>query len=103
MQYYKNIHPGKFYKANIDGIFETKIPDEQVKILDNVFLSFKNAEYYFAKIATEYPASEWAHDAKEKLKLLEKLHKSYEHINANKNNHIIHCNQFVAQMGLSIM
>jgi hypothetical protein len=42
-------------------------------------------------------------DAKEKLKLLKKLYKSYENINIEENNQIIDSNKFVEEMGLKIL
>ena len=103
IKYYKNIHPDQFYKTNVDGTFETKTYKEQLYILNKIFISFNSAEYYFTKLAAEYPESEWAYDAKEKLKLLKKLYKSYENINAEENNRITDCNKFVNEMGLTIL
>jgi len=103
IKYYKNIHPNQFYKRNIDRTYEPKAYEEQLKILNKIFISFNIAEYYFTKVITEYPKSEWTDDAKEKLKLLKKLYKSYENINIKENNQIIDSNKFVKEMGLKIM
>ena len=51
----------------------------------------------------EYPESEWTVDAKEKIKLLKKLYKSYENINIEENNKIIDNKKFVEEMGLEIL
>jgi len=103
IKFYKNIHPDKFYKRNVDGTFEPKTYEEQLKLLNKIFISFNTAEYYFTKIITEYPESEWAGDAKEKINLLKKLYKSYENINIKENNKIIDNNKFVEEMGLKIL
>jgi len=103
IKFYKNIHPNKFYKRNDDGTFEPKKYEEQLKLLNKIFISFNTAEYYFTKVITEYPESEWAEDAKEKIKLLKKLFKSYENINIEENNKIIDNNKFVNEMGLKIL
>jgi hypothetical protein len=103
IKYYKNIHPNQFYKNNSDRTFEPKTYDEQLNILNKIFISFKSAEYYFSKVLAEYPNSEWANDSKEKINLLKKLYKSYENINIYENNQIINSNKFVEEMGLKIM
>jgi hypothetical protein len=103
IKFYKNIHPNKFYKRNVDGTFEPKKYGEQLKLLNKIFISFNTAEYYFTKVITEYPESEWTDDAKEKIKLLKKLYKSYENINIEENNKIIDNNKFVKEMGLKIL
>jgi hypothetical protein len=51
----------------------------------------------------DYPKSEWVNDSKEKIKLLKKLHKSYENIKVDENNQIIDSNKFVMEMSLKIM
>jgi outer membrane protein assembly factor BamD (BamD/ComL family) len=103
IKYYKNIHPNKFYKRNIDGTFEPKTYEEQLKLLNKIFISFNTAEYYFRKVIMEYPESEWTVDAKEKIELLKKLYKSYENINIEENNKIIDNNKFINEMGLKIL
>ena len=103
IKFYKNIHPNQFYKRNVDGTFEPKKYEEQLKLLNKIFISFNTAEYYFTKLITEYPESEWTDDAKEKIKLLKKLYKSYENINIEENNKIIDNNKFVNEMGLKIL
>jgi len=103
IKFYKNIHPNQFYKRNTDGTFEPKTYDEQLKLLNKIFISFNTAEYYFTKVITEYPESEWTDDAKVKIKLLKKLYKSYENINIEENNKIIDNNKFVKEMGLKIL
>ena len=103
IKFYKNIHPNQFYKRNVDGTFESKTYEEQLKLLNKIFISFNTAEYYFTKVIMEYQESEWTDDAKEKIKLLKKLYKSYENINIEENNKIIDNNKFVKEMGLKIM
>ena len=103
IKYYKNIHPNKFYKRNVDGTYEAKTYGEQLKLLNKIFISFTIAEYYFTKVIMEYPESEWTDDAKEKIKLMKKLYKSYENISIEKNNKIIDNNKFVKEMGLKMM
>jgi len=103
IKYYKNIHPNQFYKRNVDKTYEPKAYAEQLKILNKIFISFNIAEYYFTKVLIEYPESEWTDDAKEKLKLLKKLYKSYENFNIEENNQLIDSNKFVKEMGLEIL
>ena len=103
IKFYKNIHPNQFYKRNVDGTFEPKTYKEQLKLLNKIFISFNTAEYYFTKVIMEYPESEWTDDAKEKIKLLKKLYKSYENINIEENNKIIDNNKFIKEMGLKIL
>jgi len=103
IKHYRNIHPNQFYKRNEDGTYETKSYEEQLRLLNNIFISFKTAEYYFTKLITDYPKSEWTDDAKEKVKLLKKLYKSYENLNVEENNQIIDNNRFVREMGLKIL
>ncbi|MDR0447920.1 MAG: hypothetical protein LBH07_04555 [Treponema sp.] len=103
IRYYKNIHPNKFYKKNAGRTFEPKTYEEQMKVLNLIFVSFNSAVYYFKRVLTEYPKSEWADDAKEKINLLNKLHKSYENISIEENDQIIDVNKFVSEMGLKII
>ena len=103
IKYYKNIHPNQFYKNNKDKTFEPKTYEEQLNILNKIFVSFRSAEYYFSKVIIEYPESEWANDSKEKIILLKKLYKSYENMNIYENNKIIDSNKFVEEMGLKIL
>jgi hypothetical protein len=103
IKYYKNIHPNQFYKRNIDKTYIPKKYEEQLKILNKIFVSFNIAEYYFTKIIMEYPKSEWASDSKDKIKLLKKLYRSYENMDVEKNNQIIDSNKFVNEMGLKIL
>jgi hypothetical protein len=103
IQYYRNIHPGKFYKQNNDKTYETKSYEEQLDIINKIYLSFNLAEYYFNKVIEEYPGSQWKDDAKEKIKLLKKLYKSYENMDVESNKQIINSGQFVDEMGLKTM
>jgi hypothetical protein len=102
IKYYKNIHPNQFYKRNLDRTYETKKYDDLVSALNNIFLSFNLSEYYFNKLIEEYPQSSWAEDAKEKIKLLKKLHKSYENIDLEEHK-IINSESFINKMGLKII
>jgi hypothetical protein len=103
IKYYKNIHPDQFYKRNEDKTYVPKTYEEQLKILNKIFISFNAAEYYFNKVIMDYQKSEWVNDSKEKIKLLKKLFKSYENIKVDENNQIIDSNKFVMEMSLKIM
>ena len=102
IKYYKNIHPNNFYKRNPDTTFETKTYDEQLSALNKIYFSFKLSEYYFNKVINEYPKSLYAEDSREKVKLLKKLHKSYENIILEENK-IVNNNKFMEEMNLKIM
>jgi len=102
VKYYKNIHPNYFYKRNSDTTFETKTYDELLSVLNKIYLSFRLSEYYFSKIVSEYPKSIYFDDSKEKIKLLEKLYKSYENIILEENK-IINNGKFIEKMRLKIM
>ena len=103
IKYYKNIHPNQFFKRNADRTYEPKSYDEQLKNLNMIFVSFGSAEYYFTKVINEYPGSEWADDANEKIKLLKKLYKSYENFETLTVNQIIDSGKFVEEMGLKLL
>jgi hypothetical protein len=103
IKYYKNIHPNQFYKINIDKTYAPKAYEEQLKVLNKIYISFNSAEYYFAKVIMEYPKSEWANDAKDKIKLLKKLYKSYKPVNAEKYNQIMDSNKYINEMGLKVL
>ncbi|MCL2764734.1 MAG: hypothetical protein FWD40_05580 [Treponema sp.] len=102
VKYYKNIHPNHFYKRNQDTTFETKPYEELVSILNNIYLSFNLSEHYFNLVINEYPQSPYTEDAKEKIKLLQKLHKSYENITLEENK-IINSTDFMKEMELKMM
>jgi hypothetical protein len=103
IKYYKNIHPGQFYKRNFDKTYETKSYEEQLKILNKIFISFNLSEYYFDKVITEYKNSQWKNDAEEKIKLLKKLYKSYENMEIEENSKIIETEKYIKEMGLKPM
>jgi hypothetical protein len=103
IKYYKNIHPGQFYKRNLDKTYETKNYEEQSKALNKIFISFDLSEYYFKKVITEYQNSQWKNDAEEKIKLLKKLYKSYENIEIEENSKIIETGRYIKEMGLKPM
>ena len=102
IKYYKNIHPNKFYKRNPDSTFETKTYDELISVLNKIYLSFNLSEYYFKKVIDEYSQSPYLEDAKEKIKLLKKLYKSYENVVLEESN-IINNEKFINEMGLKIL
>jgi len=102
IKYYKNIHPNYFYKRNTDTSFETKTYDEQLSVLNKIYLSFKLSEHYFNKIIEDYPQSSYFEDSREKIKLLKKLYKSYENI-ALEEKKVINSGKFVEEMGLKLM
>ena len=99
IKYYKNIHPAKFYKKSRDSTFETKPFDDLKSVLNKIFLSFNLSQFYFRKIIDEYPASSYFEDSKLKIKLLEKLYKSYENIIFEENK-ILNYENFMNEMGL---
>ena len=103
IKYYKNIHPNQFYKRNNDKTYIPKTYEEQLKILNQIYVSFNSAEYYFTKVIMEYPKSEWVYDAKDKIKLLKKLYKSYENMDVEKYNQIIDSNKYINEVGLRII
>jgi hypothetical protein len=103
IKYYKNIHPGKFYKRNFDKTYETKNYEEQLKTLNKIFISFDLSEYYFYKVITEYQNSQWKNDAKEKIILLKKLYKSYKNMEIEENDKIIETGRYIKEMGLKPM
>ncbi|MDR0473408.1 MAG: hypothetical protein LBH43_07040 [Treponema sp.] len=103
IKYYKNIHPDQFYKRNTDKTYVPKTYKEQLKLLNKIYVSFNSAEYYFTKVINEYPKSEWANDAKDKIILLKKLYKSYENMHIEKYNQIIDSNRYINEMGLKIL
>ena len=103
IKYYKNIHPDQFYKKNVDKKFIPKTYEEQINILNKIYISFNSAEYYFTKVIMEYPNCEWVTDAKEKIKLLKKLQKSYENMDIEKYNQIVDGNKYVNEMRLKII
>jgi len=102
IKYYRNIHPGQFYKRNIDSTFETKKKDELLSVFQKIHLSFKLSEFYFKKIIDNYPQSPYFEDSKKKIKLLKILIKSYENINIEENK-LINNKVFINEMGLSIL
>ena len=102
VNYYKNIHPNKFYIRNADSTFKTKPYDELVSALNKIYLSFNSAQYFFNKIINEYSQSPYYDDAKEKIRLLKKLYKSYENIELEENK-IINNEKFINEMGLKIL
>jgi len=100
--YYKNIHPNQFYKRNTDSTFQTKKYDELVSVLNRIYLSFSLSEYYFNIIIKNYPKSPYFEDSKAKIKLLNKLYKSYENIVLEENK-LINNDKYINEMGLKIL
>jgi hypothetical protein len=100
IKYYKNIHPDQFYERNLDKTYTTKKYEDQLKVLNKIFISFDLSEYYFNKVITEYQNSPWKNDAEEKIRLLKKLHKSYENIEREENSKIIETERYIKEMGL---
>ena len=103
ISYYKNIHHDKFYNKSKNKTNTPKTFEEQFTILNKIFFSFNIAEYYFDKVISDYPNSEWTSDSKEKIIYLKKLYKSYENMDIENNNQIIDNNKFVYEMGLNIL
>ncbi|MDR0503350.1 MAG: hypothetical protein LBH16_08530 [Treponema sp.] len=102
IKYYKNIHPDKFYKRNQNTAFETRSHNELISALNKIYLSFNISLYYFNKIIDEYPQSSYFQDAKEKIKLLKKLYKSYENI-ILEGNKIVNNEKYMNEMELKIL
>jgi len=102
IKYYRNIHPNKFYKRNSDTTFETKTYNELFSVLNKIYLSFNLSEFYFNKIIEKYPHSPYFEDSIAKIKLLKKLHKSYENMELEENK-IINNEKFINEMGLKII
>ncbi|QQO08498.1 hypothetical protein [Breznakiella homolactica] len=98
IKFYRYIHPDQFYKKNLNTPYEPVNYGEQLKALEKIFLSFNLAEYYFRKVINDYPESGWAEDAKDKIKLLKKLWKSYEKRAAEENPRTISARQLDAFM-----
>jgi hypothetical protein len=76
IKYYSKIHPSQW---NIDTsrMLNTRIAgqDGEQEIIKNTVLSlvklFPKAYYYFSIVVHEYPESEWAYDAREKMNMIE--------------------------------
>ncbi|MCL2175049.1 MAG: hypothetical protein FWB73_03285 [Treponema sp.] len=102
IKYYRNIHPDKFYKRNLDSTYETKTYNEFISVLNKIYLSFNLAEYYFKKLINEYPKSAYFQDSNEKIDLLKKLYKSYEKIIFEERKTVNYEN-FMNEMGLKIL
>ena len=102
IKYYRNIHPDKFYKRNTDSTYEIKKYDELLFELNKIYLSFNLSEYFFNELISEYPESPYYQDSKEKIKLLKKLHKSYENILLTEKK-IINNEKYMNEMGLNLL
>jgi hypothetical protein len=99
IKYYKKIHPDIFYKYHSNETYETKTYKEIVSVLNDIFISFNLAEYYFNLIISDYPKSSWHDDAIEKIKLLKTLKERYKNINFEENK-VTNYTQYVVEMGL---
>jgi len=102
IKYYKNIHPNQFYKRNQDTTLVTKTYEKLVSILNRIYISFNLAEYYFQKVADEYPQSPYSEDARAKIQLLKKLYKSYKNITIEENI-TVNSEKFINEMGLKFL
>ncbi|MCL2244640.1 MAG: hypothetical protein FWC03_09280 [Treponema sp.] len=102
IEYYKNIHPNKFYKRHENSILETRPYKELISVLNKIYLSFNLAEYYFNKIVNEYSKSSYYEDSKEKIKLLKRLYESYKNIILEENK-VINNEIFMKEMGLKML
>jgi len=79
-----SIHPSSW---NLDpGMLNTKIAGEEgeqeiirTRLLDLVKL-FPRAYWYFGMVVHEYPGSDWEHDAREKMRLIEERMVRYRRI-----------------------
>jgi len=102
IKYYRNIHPGKFYKRNKDSTSETKSYNEFLQALNKIYLSFNLSRHFFSRIVNEYPQSPYYDDSKAKIGLLKKLQKSYENIDIEENK-IVSSEKFMNEMGLKVV
>lgn len=102
INYYRNIHPDRFYKRMGGKNYQTLTNDEIKTALQKIRGSFELSRHYFAKLLNEFPQSQWAEDAALKIKLLDKLEKSYGDITV-EGEKISSFDTFMNQMGLRRM
>jgi hypothetical protein len=80
--FYRKIHPSVFYRTRkLDKMYsgmERIDYEERLAKIREILIAFNISAYFFRKVSGEYSDSEWAHDARRKLALLEKLKLTYE-------------------------
>ena len=103
IEYYKKVHSDNFYRKQSKTGYKKKTYQEQVDILNNIYISFSAAEYYFNKLISEYPDSPWVFDAKEKVVLLEKLYKKYIVFSIDEEEKFSDYTQFMNKNGISLL
>ena len=103
IKYYRKIHPDQFLKRKEDNTYVPGTYNQQMEKLNEIFISFNSALYFFGMVLSDYPGSPWADDAKDKLVLLNKLQKIYSSMNIENHNQIIDSNKFVEEMGFKII
>jgi hypothetical protein len=85
IQYWRRIHPGRFYKKVFVKHSKSRFPEhmtissrEEAEVIKDIFFSFKRARYFFTRVLEDYADSPWVFDAKRKLRFMEKLELIYK-------------------------
>jgi hypothetical protein len=85
IQYWRRIHPGRFYKKVFVKHSKSRFPEhmdissrEEAEVIKDIFFSFKRARYFFTRVLEDYADSPWVFDATRKLKFMEKLELIYK-------------------------
>jgi hypothetical protein len=85
IQYWRRIHPGRFYKKVFVKHSQSRFPEhmnissrEEAEVIKDIFFSFKQARYFFTRVLEDYAGSPWVFDAKRKLRFMEKLELIYK-------------------------
>jgi hypothetical protein len=85
MDFFMKIHPSRWKQATQRQL-ETPIPGDagdqlrmKEKVMELVRL-FPKAYYHFSMVVNEYPESDWAHDARVKMNLIEERTSRYKRI-----------------------
>jgi hypothetical protein len=85
IQYWRRIHPGRFYKKVFIKHSRSRFPEhmnissrEEAEVIKDIFFSFKQARYFFTRVLEDYADSPWVFDAQRKLRFMEKLELIYK-------------------------
>jgi hypothetical protein len=85
IQYWRRIHPGRFYKKVFIKHSKSRFPEhmnissrEEAEVIKDIFFSFKQARYFFTRVLEDYAGSPWVFDARRKLRFMEKLELIYK-------------------------
>jgi hypothetical protein len=85
IQYWRHIHPGRFYKKVFIKHSKSRFPEhmnissrEEAEVIKDIFFSFKRARYFFTRVLEDYADSPWVFDARRKLRFMEKLELIYK-------------------------